>query len=168
VHVRDAIAFSKFTSAGDLRFRQHARWLERLPPAVGDADLVILTATSWTIPRCAARDRQRARRPRGRRSHSRERMRCLPSGRDGSGLAWKHLMSARTRMTMSWDIGRQRAPIVSALITDRAALGSHGPSGLAQLLLGSGAEAVICAATCDVLVAREPAAPAETLIPQRR
>ena len=38
--------------------------------------------------------------------------------------------------------------------TDLLALGTHGRSGLAHVLLGSVAEAVIRAASCDVLVAR--------------
>jgi nucleotide-binding universal stress UspA family protein len=37
---------------------------------------------------------------------------------------------------------------------DLLALGTHGRSGLAHVLLGSVAEAVIRAASCDVLVAR--------------
>jgi nucleotide-binding universal stress UspA family protein len=37
---------------------------------------------------------------------------------------------------------------------DLLALGTHGRSGLAHALLGSVAEAVIHAASCDVLVAR--------------
>jgi universal stress protein A len=42
---------------------------------------------------------------------------------------------------------------------DLVALGSHARSGLAHVLLGSVAEAVIRAATCNVLVARELGAP---------
>ena len=37
---------------------------------------------------------------------------------------------------------------------DLVALGTHGRSGVAHVLLGSVAEAVIRAAGCDVLVAR--------------
>ncbi|HZP42431.1 MAG TPA: universal stress protein [Candidatus Binatia bacterium] len=44
---------------------------------------------------------------------------------------------------------------------DLLALGTHGRSGLAHVLLGSVAEAVIRAARCDVLVARAAGAAVE-------
>ena len=45
------------------------------------------------------------------------------------------------------DVAAERA-------ADLVALGTHGRSGVAHVLLGSVAEAVIRAAGCDVLVAR--------------
>jgi nucleotide-binding universal stress UspA family protein len=53
--------------------------------------------------------------------------------------------------------GDPRSVILDAVAQrscDLVALGTHGRSGLAHVLLGSVAEAVIRAATCDVLVAR--------------
>lgn len=53
--------------------------------------------------------------------------------------------------------GDPRSVILDAVARrgcDLVALGTHGRSGLSHVLLGSVAEAVVRAATCDVLVAR--------------
>ena len=62
--------------------------------------------------------------------------------------------------------GDARAVILAEAVrrkVDLLVLGTHGRSGLAHLLVGSVAEAVVRGGTCDVLVAR--AAPRDFRLP---
>lgn len=63
------------------------------------------------------------------------------------------------RITLKEGDARQVIPDLAAeRQCDLVALGSHGRSGFAQILIGSVAEAVVRGAPCDVLVARQAAA----------
>jgi nucleotide-binding universal stress UspA family protein len=66
---------------------------------------------------------------------------------EGSGVRWKKSVSAGDARALIYDeVIRIRADVV--------ALGTHGRSGLAHVLVGSVAEWVLASAPCDALVAR--------------
>jgi nucleotide-binding universal stress UspA family protein len=91
------------------------------------------------------------------------------------GLRRRHEEDVRARLAkflaefeaagVEWDLvverGDPRHVILNAQAAhecDLIALGSHGRSGIAHILIGSVAEAIVRVAACDVLVARFPRA----------
>lgn len=84
-----------------------------------------------------------------------------PEERDGTALA--KFLEQFGDVAASWHVtvrpGDARAVILAEAArrkVDLLVLGTRGRSGIAHLLVGSVAEAVVRAATCDVLVARAP------------
>jgi nucleotide-binding universal stress UspA family protein len=84
-----------------------------------------------------------------------------PEERDGTDLArfLAEFGEAAARWRVTVGPGDARAVILAEAArreVDLLVLGTHGRSGITHLLLGSVAEAVVRAAKCDVLVARQP------------
>ena len=82
-----------------------------------------------------------------------------PEERDGTGLA--RFLAEFGDAAVSWHVTVRPGDARSVILAEAArrkvdllALGTHGRSSLTYILVGSVAEAIVRAATCDVLVAR--------------